>query len=263
MRPTLSPWQPFAQRSRRSAARANSLIELLTVCAIIIFLLALLVPSLQTARLRTRQLLCVNNLNQWSRALTYYREDHHDYLPCEGTYQELDKDYNWFDVLPPYLGAPAYRDVERAGKLIREFPDFHVWICPLKNTSGAYVSTTAQNQFHYGMNQVLDGMGKAPHGSSVTPGFPDEGDDPIYARRFAREPFTVFMFDIYPNQPAGYQPQIGSRYHGNVANVVYVAGSVATFKAEEFMTDGDYFKGRPIWDHPRLYWGYRPPVPVD
>ena len=240
---------------------AVTLGEVLVVIGIVALLLALLLPSLEAARERSRQLICSGNLRQWGVALQCYRNDSRNHIPTEGTYYNPEKPHTWFNVLPPYLGAPPYKDVERQGKLIEEFPELHVWICPSKNRSPQFKSRSGKNQFHYGMNEVLDGRGTPPGGSDDTPGFPDEGDLPVRARRFAKEPNTVFMFDIYPNSPHGYQRDVATRFHDGSANLLYLDGHVDHFQAKDFVANGDYRHGEVIWRHPRLYWGYRPPAP--
>ena len=232
---------------------AVSLVEVLLVIAIVVFMLAMLVPGLNSTRERARRLVCANNLRQWGSALQFYRDENDDYLPTEGTYLRPDKPYTWFNVLPPYLGAPSYRNVKSVGEAIKEFPALHVWICPSKNLSRLYKSGSGKNQFHYGMNQVLDGMN-----SVLTPDFPDRGEEPIRATPFAKSPYTVFMFDIYRNDSRGKQKDVATKFHKNYANVLYLNGAVANFQAKDFVTDGDYRHGDPIWKHPQLYWGYLP-----
>ncbi len=233
--------------------RAVSLVEVLVVCAIVLFMLALLVPSLTAAKERARTVQCANNLRQWGFASRYYRDDHADYLPTEGTYLAPDKPYTWFNVLPPYLSAPPYRDVEGVGDFIKEYPELHVWICPSKNLSRLHKSASGKNQFHYGMNEVLDGMN-----SRWTPDFPDLGENPIRATPFRNPARTVLMFDIYRNDSRGHQDDVATSFHHNFANVLFLDGAVAGFQAIDFMTDGDYRRGDPIWMHPDLYWGYTP-----
>ncbi len=248
--------QPDQQRAHASAV---SLIEVLVVIGIIALLLAMLIPSLQYAREQSRRLVCKTNLHNWDIALECYLNDYGDYLPTEGTYLKVEKPYSWFNVLPPYLDVPAYKDVERQGTLIRDFPAMHVWICPSKNLSDANKSGSGKNQFHYGMNEVLDGRGRGPNGSKETPGFPDMGEHPIRADRFCDHPETVFLFDIDPNSPHGYQRNVATRFHGDYANVLTLDGRVRGFRAMDFVTGGDSVGGNVIWDHHELYWGYRPP----
>ncbi len=239
------------QRARPS--RAVSMMEVLTVISILVFLLALLVPGLSAAREQARRILCKNNLRQWGAATQYYRDDNGDYLPTEGTYLVPDKPYTWFNVLPPYLHAPPYREVEGVGKQIKEFPELHMWICPSKNLSRLYKSESGKNQFHYGMNMVLDGMN-----SSKTPDFPDQGDEPISARPFLKKPHTVFMFDIYPSVSCGQPGDVATLFHRGIGNVLFLTGAVDSFRSEDFVVDGDFRRGIPIWTHPELFWGYTP-----
>lgn len=238
---------------------AVTLSEVLTVFSIVLFMLALLVPGLQHAKEQARRVQCSNNLRQWGFATALYRDEWSDHLPTEGTYLAPDKPFTWFNVLPPYLDAPPYREVEGVGDLIREFPELHMWICPSKNLSRLHKSGTGKNQFHYGMNEVLDGMGTPPNGSSQTPGFPDQGELPIRATPFKHPSRTVFMFDIYGNESRGHQDDVATSFHHGIGNVLFLDGSVAAFKAADFVTGGDYSDGALIWNHPNLYWGYTPP----
>lgn len=257
--------------------RAFSLIEVLVVIAIITFMLAMLVPGMSTARERARRLTCANNQRQWGVALHLYRDAHNDFLPTEGTYQNggILKPGTWYNELPPYLGLPPYRDFEGANEAIEEFPNIHIWICPSKNLTEAYKSDSGKNQFHYGMNQVLDGLGKPPEGSRDTPDFPDQGAKPLAARFFSKEPHTVFMFDIAPNSPAGsprdvatmlyrdYEGKYCGKFHGDYANILYLTGEVGHCTTDDLVTGRDLRHGEIVWDNPRLYWGYRPPPPEE
>jgi hypothetical protein len=102
------------------------------------------------------------------------------------------------------------------------------------------------------MNMVLDGMN-----SAHTPGFPDTGDQ-IQGRMFSKYPNTVFLFDILDNSPAGYQRHPGTEHHRGFANVLMLNGAVATFRPRDFVVDGNFDNPKPIWNHPQMYWGYRP-----
>jgi len=233
---------------------AVTYVEVLTVVAIVLLLLAMLIPGLGSAREQVRRVLCRNNLREWGRACWCYRNDYHDFIPLEGTYlvtaeypEPLKKPYSWFNVLPPYLGAPPYAEVEGANKKIKDYPALHVWICPSKNLSKLYKSGPGKNQFHYAMNQGLDGVG-----------VPQDTLKPVKAERFAANPYTVFMFDVYSNQPGGTQKDVATSFHRNRANVLYLDGAVDEFKAEDFVVDGDYDRAERIWNHPRLNWGYLP-----
>ncbi len=228
-----------------------SLIEVLVVIAVTLLLLSMLFPSMRRAQAQAHRVVCTNNLKQWGHALHYYREEHNDYLPTEGTFWNVKKPYTWFNVLPPYLGAPPYKDVERQGKLIKEFPSLHIWICPSKYKSVYKKSGSGKNQFHYGMNQVLDGV-------SNWEGMKDWGDHPMSARQFDDQPKTVFMFDILWNSPAGMQESVGTNYHGDFANVLFLDGQVNNFGGRDFITYDDNKQKQRVWHHPDLFWGFIP-----
>lgn len=247
---------PFARSPFRSAI---SMAEILIVFAVIALLLAMLVPGLARAKEQMRRTQCKNNLRHWGIALQMYRDENFDYLPTEGTYLHPTKPYTWFNVLPPYLDAPSYKDVERISnqedltKQLREFPSLHVWICPGKNLSRLNMSTSRLNQFHYGMNEVLDGMN-----SAHIPEFPDQGETPIRGTIFTKPAATVFLFDIYRNDSRGNQGDVGATFHRGTGNVLFLDASVDGFLAEHFVKDGNFADPDFIWTHPRLYWGYTP-----
>jgi hypothetical protein len=215
-------------------------------------MLAMLIPSLSHAREKARRVQCMNNQRQWGFATHMYREDHNDFLPTEGTYLHPHKPYTWFNVLPPYLGAPAYRDVEGVGKSIKDFPELHIWICPSKNRSRLFKSGSAR-VIPLQHEPGFDGM------SSLGPDFGDEGA-PTSPRALSK-PKTVLMFDIFPNESAGNQADVATAFHGDYANVLRLDSSVAGFGPDKFVENGDFKKHIPLWHHPELYWGYLPRKP--
>ncbi len=252
-----------------------SMPEVLVVIGVIVLLLALLFPSLGLARERLRRLVCANNLRQWGVAWQFYQDDNDGYLPQEGNHfpSGIKMPYAWYNALPPYLDMPSYVDLPRVSGMIEERPDIHIWICPSKNLTDAYKSGSGMNQFHYGMNQVLDGLGEPPGGSSDAPGFPDIGgpDQFVASQVFSKKPYTVLMFDIVWNSPAGTPRDVATqhqrdhdgrplgKFHGDYANVLYIGGSVGNCETDDLVTNRDFRHGDVIWTRPTLYWGYPPP----
>ena len=65
-------------------AKAFTLIELLVVMAIIVLLMAILLPTLQRVKRQARAVACRSKLRQWGVALAAYQSDHDGGLPPKG-----------------------------------------------------------------------------------------------------------------------------------------------------------------------------------
>lgn len=266
------------------ARRGISLIEVLVVAGILTFVLAMLVPGMNKAREQAWRVQCKNNLHQWGIAFAMYSDEHLGYIPTEGGGGKgVLKSGTWFNELPQYLGLPPYRDIRGVNTEIEEHRDLHVWICPAKQKTITYKSGSGKNQFHYGMNQVLDGMGSPPNGSKDTPGFPDrdrlraaetDSDEvrPLHASVFKKKPTAVLLFDIVPNSPSGspravatmhargYRGESLGRFHGDYANLLLINGHVENARTDDIVEDRDFRRGKIIWNNPKIYWGYPPPT---
>ncbi|TWU24688.1 DUF1559 domain-containing protein [Bythopirellula polymerisocia] len=82
---------------------AFTLIELLTVIAIIGLLVALLLPAVQASRESSRRLQCANNLKQLGLGILNY-ESAHGELPRCGIVNPRRDDLNLVDIYNPYSG---------------------------------------------------------------------------------------------------------------------------------------------------------------
>jgi prepilin-type N-terminal cleavage/methylation domain-containing protein/prepilin-type processing-associated H-X9-DG protein len=131
--------------NRVAAKRAFSLIELLTVISIIAVLAALLLTSLASAKRKSRQAACINNLHQIGLAFTGFALEH------EGKFQ--------MDV-PERLGGsmefnsnlliektPFSRDFHHFAVLSNELPNVKVMACPAdrRRPAANYPTFTNEN----------------------------------------------------------------------------------------------------------------------
>jgi prepilin-type processing-associated H-X9-DG protein/prepilin-type N-terminal cleavage/methylation domain-containing protein len=97
---------------RRSAA-AFTLIELLTVIAIIGILAAILIPTVGAVREKAKSTKCVSNLRQWGTAVISYANDSRGNYAIQERYKTNDGsegNWYWYQFLRPmvygkYLGA--------------------------------------------------------------------------------------------------------------------------------------------------------------
>jgi prepilin-type N-terminal cleavage/methylation domain-containing protein/prepilin-type processing-associated H-X9-DG protein len=99
--------------------RGFTLIEVLVVIAVVMILLAILVPSIVSARRRARTAACLNNLHQLALATFSYGADYGDRLPypvasrtIAGKTVSYEKEM-WFNALDLYLSRTRYGDLSR------------------------------------------------------------------------------------------------------------------------------------------------------
>ena len=115
----------------RRTSRAFTLIELLTVIAIIGILAAILIPTVSKVRATARNAQCVAQLREWGRVILLYAADN------KGNYYTL----NWASVAPN--DAPMGRNYQPYYNTSR-FEGFRMRYCPadpetptlMQNTSG-------------------------------------------------------------------------------------------------------------------------------
>ncbi len=210
----------FTVRPASSRRRAFTLLELLVVLAVIGVLAGILLAVLQQAQTHAQAAQCVSNLRQWGVALNLYANDNNGYFPRRGQgVQPLtllqhpgdDPSHDWFNVLPPYAGAPGLKDAVSAGNAPKP-GDHSLFVCP-----AAKASTSGPYFLPYAMNMYLSPWNLTQPQSRV--GI----DNPAQLAFLADGP--VSWSSTVPSSQ-GYSVQAR---HGGRANVCFVDGHVASF----------------------------------
>lgn len=204
----------------RRRQMAFTLIELLVVVAIIITLVAILLPSLGNARKQAKSAVCQSNIRQMGIACRLYAEENYLYWPAHTTWST--DGLLWYDRLRPYIP----NDASRMKTVSLTCPEF------LEVRSGAATLDAKGNSVRtgYHFNANLGYRSSAPAGYCRITSFTNaEG----------RIPFTwddVQTQNVEGGWPADYSYWAGSwyqfsyRHTSNTLNLGMVDGHVETVK---------------------------------
>jgi len=205
----------FNPRARRCfAPAAFTLIELLTVIAIIGLLAALILTALARAKSQARATQCLSNLRQWGLAFRMYANDNGDYLPRRGhgvqPLAQIDRPEDWFNALPQYFHQPSFQQMI-ADAAAPDAGSASVFICPAAvNPGGAYF-------LPYGMNMNL-----CPWNLPLPVKYANIAQpDAVVAQADAPGPYA----STYPSA----RPYGAVARHAGRINVLFLAGETKSF----------------------------------
>lgn len=147
--PIASPL-PHACQPSPSDRLAFTLIELLTVIAIIGILAAIIIPTVGAVRQTAQTASCVSNMRQIAMAMNIYADDNKGLYPPSFNDAPADDKFIWPERLNDYLGLPS----RQSGKSYHK--NSKVWHCG----SAQILDPTALNpNRHYGLNRYFNGQG--------------------------------------------------------------------------------------------------------
>lgn len=203
-----------------------TLIEMLTVIAIVAVLAAILFPVLSSARGKARQATCLSNLRQVGEAIGLYEQDSGGFLPT------------WSITHPTQSSPPATRDLPAADvvtwdlSIMKYLKDKRVLMCPSNPTDGVNLSTKARNARAYTIAQYTQ--------SYTAVNRPAYG---LYKDRIPAPTKTVLVYEKGANPPGAWGDALGQNvlqthsssgqpgyseasFHYEGKNILYLDGHV-------------------------------------
>ena len=200
-----------------------TLIELLVVIAIIAILASMLLPALNKARDKAKQISCANNMKQFGVAHNLYSDNYDGWIPCGYNPGAI----RWFEVYNQLLTGSTLSLWNYSNA-----PKFKLFACPGEPKGFGAYGDDLYSYSHYGINTNLTG-------TTV----------PLRKRTYVLRPTITIMHNdsnVESQYRGIYVDWVGFR-HGSpdptgYANIAYHDGHVAKLQRHN-MTNNDFNKG--------------------
>jgi prepilin-type N-terminal cleavage/methylation domain-containing protein/prepilin-type processing-associated H-X9-DG protein len=210
------------------AERGFTLIELLVVIAILALLIAIIVPALKEAKLRTQGAVCLSNLRQVGVGVLLYAEDNENIIPSNSG---GDISMSWAVSFLPYLGA--------ASKEIFDYREIDIYNCssyPVKEQTIDYVVNSwgdlDDQEFMGGFNitKFKNPAGKIYLADNEDGDWRDIVTDEESYKKYRGE-LDVWHLDHLPTGPDE-QRRVAKQRHRDGCNSLYLDGHSDWVKGE-------------------------------
>lgn len=228
----------LAPAARRRQARAFTLIELLTVVAILGIIIAIAVPVLGGARSKARALACLSSLRSLGQGVALYAQDHQGQFPRSLHSAGAHGEPGWAVSIAPYLdAAPSANTAEWTTVFNR-----HYRCTEDKNTDPSLHS--------YGLNVYFE----------LTPAGDDYAGSPATWRRLPQVPNPAKAVLLAETRPVPFGDHLMAHFwsgtasaknalahdrHSGRAHYAFCDGHVASLRVDETF---DPAKNRDQWN---------------
>ena len=258
--------QPSRNRSRAGfcSGRGGSftLIELLVVIAIIAILAALLLPTLNRAKVAAQSIRCVSNFRQLHLAWHLYADDHNGSLVPNYETGNNGSAPSVRSTPDSWVVGSAFVSTNTEGIHLGALWSYTrsegVYRCPADKSVWNYGGQLAPRPFNVALSVWMNGGWNGGNGKAMGLEGPDTWSPPwgpsvLVKSSEIRQPATLFTFTdeaaegmctgafwVNPDQPNNYWWHIpGARHRGGGANLAFAEGHVDSHK----------------WKFPSRRWG--------
>lgn len=206
-----------------------TLIELLIVIAIIAILASMLLPALNKARQKGRNIQCANNMKQFAMGYAWYADDNQNWIPLSAkswAANDLPNGATWQDYLLPYIKPKtgtrlADYDGNRPKKCELFILNYTTPISPFACPSQ---QPDAVNRFkHYGMNFKIRNAAVTPNAQLKTTNIKSS----FFSRRLVvSDSNNSVSIDLLNDGKV--HANFDFARHGNIVNALFLDGHYAT-----------------------------------
>jgi len=227
--------------SNAGTGAAFTVTELLVVIAVLLVLLALLVPAISRTRDRAHTATCTSNLRQLGALVSLYVSENngkmpYSILPAEGT-----GSWVWYSFHHGTYGSPSPVAGENIGGPLPRMAGYHTGGSMTREN---YEIPGAKHIFNCPSNKrdsnPFGYVGYVPNVHLM----PCKNDEPVYAARVGNPSQVILMTDNNADGPEpdlnlwnfnrwNWESKIGFHRHNGKANALFLDGSVSSLTRDD------------------------------